>query len=160
MGTFISLLPFPEIKGQRTGVPGGLSEAGAFPVLWAARGATGCQRRGEENIEPEGGVGAEPCSLESSLRCQARKPPRGQCKGHPVPSSAGAAENSAQEDPRREVRGHTGTGGQLGAERGIVKLPEGPMQKGGICFLSITRLPPEKANFSFRFIYNHEEMGC
>ncbi|XP_024896883.1 uncharacterized protein LOC112472585 [Pteropus alecto] len=95
-----------EIKGQRTGAPGGLSEAGVFPVLRAARGATGCQRRGEENAQPERGVGAKLCSPESGLGCQARKPPRGQCKRRPIPrSAAGAAENSGQDDPRREVRG-------------------------------------------------------
>lgn len=41
----------------------------------------GCQRRGGGNIEPEQGVGAKLCSLQSSLGCQAWKPPRGQSQG-------------------------------------------------------------------------------
>lgn len=41
-------MDFSEVKGEGTGVPGGLSQAGVFrlariPVLWAAGEATGYQ---------------------------------------------------------------------------------------------------------------------
>lgn len=118
VGTFISLLPFPEIKGQRTGAPGGLSEAGVFPALWPARGAAGCQRPGEENVEPEGRVGAKLCSLESS--------PGVRPGGHRVVSVNGAQPLPRLEDPRREARGRTDTGGRATGRKGNCEPPQGP----------------------------------
>lgn len=144
VGTFISLLRFPEIKGQRTGAPGGLSEAGVFPALWPARGAAGCQRPGEENVEPEGRVGAKLCSLESS--------PGVRPGGHRVVSVNGAQPlprlGLRAPLPRKILAGRRGVArtqeAGLRAGRGTANLPKGPTQKGGIGFLRASTVASRK----------------
>lgn len=147
VGTFISLLPFPEIKGQRTGAPGGLSEAGVFPALWPARGAAGCQRPGEENVEPEGRVGAKLCSLESS--------PGVRPGGHCVVSVNGAQPllgwGCGRRCPGRSSQGGEGSHGHrrpgYGQEGELRTSPRAQHRKEGSAFSVPARSPPEKVNF-------------
>lgn len=94
------------------------------PVASQRGGGLSAPRGGKRRARRQSGSQALQPGVQPG--CQARRPPRGQCERRPAPSLAGAAGAAAQEDPRREARGRTDTGGRATGRKGNCEPPQGP----------------------------------
>lgn len=158
VGAFTSFMPFLAVKGQRTGVVGGLSQAGGQsfrqPGKWLVCQLWGKKTLGlNEEWKPSSAVWAVRTGCSSVV------------SGNSIQSLPQMVLRETL--PRKTLTVRWGAMHQQGdsyilrgAEKRIAKLPDGPVPKRRICFLNATELPPENTNFLFRFIYDCKGKAC